>query len=255
MSSKKIQIPIIYEDEHILVLNKPAGIAVHGNGKHPPAGGEYTVADWIMETHPKLASVGESMKGEENIPRPGIVHRLDKETSGVLVVAKDQPTYIFLKKQFAGRTAAKTYRAFAHGTFKEGRGIINKPIGRSAGAFAGRAAGERARGTIREATTVYKVIRAGKDIKAKGDTRSISYLELFPKTGRTHQIRVHLTAVQHPVVCDALYAPRRESALGFTRLALHAYSLEIDTPYKGGRKVFTAPLPKDFIAAEKRLSF
>ncbi len=250
MRKKNITTPVIYEDEHVLVLNKPAGISVHGNGKTK----EYTVADWILKKYPNLASVGEAQGGEDDIPRPGIVHRLDKETSGVLVVAKDQPAYVFLKKQFAGRTAAKTYRAFAYGTFKEKRGIINKPIGRSAGAFAGRAAGERARGLVRDAVTVYKVIRAGKDAKARGETRAISYLELFPKTGRTHQIRVHLTAVQHPVICDSLYAPRRETALGFTRLALHAYSLEINLPYKGGRKVFTAPLPKDFLTAEKRLA-
>ena len=250
MDSKKIHIPIIYEDEHVLVLNKPAGISVHGNGKTK----EYTVADWIIKKYPRLVSVGELQGGNENIPRPGIVHRLDKETSGVLIVAKDQPAYLFLKKQFAGRTTAKTYRAFAHGMFKEKRGIINKPIGRSAGAFAGRAAGERARGLLREAITIYKVIKTGRDAKAKSDVGVMSYLELFPKTGRTHQIRVHLTAVQHPVICDSLYAPRRASALGFKRLALHAYSLEITTPYKGGRKVFTAPLPKDFLTAEKRLA-
>ena len=250
MSKNNICIPIIYEDEHVLALNTPAGISVHGNGKTK----EYTVADWILENYPNLTSVGEPQGGEEDIPRPGIVHRLDKETSGVLMVAKDQPTYLFLKKQFAGRTVAKTYRAFAHGMFGETRGIINKPIGRSAGAFAGRAAGERARGEVREAVTVYKVIRTGKDAKARGGTGNISYLELFPKTGRTHQIRVHLATVQHPVICDSLYAPRRESALGFTRLALHAYSLEINTPFKGGRKIFTAPLPKDFLAAEKRLT-
>lgn len=246
MIKNKPNIPVLYEDEHVLVLNKPAGISVHGNGKTK----EYTVADWILKKYPSLASVGEPHEGEGNIPRPGIVHRLDKETSGVLVVAKDQPTYLFLKKQFAERTVAKTYRAFAHGTFRETRGIIDKPIGRSAGAFAGRAAGGRARGETREAITVYKVIREGKDERGS----PISYMELFPKTGRTHQIRVHLSSLQHPVACDSLYAPKRAPALGFKRLALHAHTLEIMLPRKGGRKVFTAPLPKDFLTAEKRLA-
>ncbi|MEK7065925.1 MAG: RluA family pseudouridine synthase [Patescibacteria group bacterium] len=255
MIKNKIQIPIIYEDDHVLVLNKPAGISVHpaaghrvhGNGKTK----EYTVADWILKKYPNLVSVGEPQGREGDIPRPGIVHRLDKETSGVLVVAKDQPTYVFLKKQFAGRTVAKTYRAFAYGTLKKERGIINKPIGRSAGAFAGRATGERARGELREAVTVYKVIRTGSDKKGKEKAGPVSYLELFPKTGRTHQIRVHLASVQHPIIGDMLYAPKRTPALGFKRLALHACSIEIDMPYKGGRKLFTAVLPKDFKNAER----
>jgi len=250
MRDPKPKIGIIYEDEHLLVLNKPAGISVHGNGKTK----EYTIADWILKTYPEIAAVGEEKKRESDIPRPGIVHRLDKATSGVLLVAKTQATYLFLKRQFAARTIAKTYRAFAHGAFKETRGVINKPIGRSAGAFAGRAAGERARGELREATTVYKVMRTGKDEKTKKKGGPISYLELFPKTGRTHQIRVHLASVQHPVVGDILYAPNRASELGFGRLALHAYSIEIDMPYKGGRKLFTAVLPKDFLLAEKRLT-
>lgn len=250
MTKNKPTIPVLYEDEHVLVLNKPAGISVHGNGKTK----EYTVADWILKKYPSLASVGEPQGGKGDIPRPGIVHRLDKETSGSLVVAKDQPAYLFLKKQFAGRMVAKTYRAFAHGTFKKERGIINKPIGRSAGAFAGRAAGERARGVTRDAITIFKVIRAGKDKKAEGEARPISYLELFPKTGRTHQIRVHLASIQHPVVCDTLYAPNHTPTLGFKRLALHAYSIKITLPYKGGRKLFIAPLPPDFLLAEKRLA-
>ena len=103
MSKNNICIPIIYEDEHVLALNKPAGISVHGNGKTK----EYTVADWILENYPNLTSVGEPQGGEEDIPRPGIVHRLDKETSGVLMVAKDQPTYLFLKNNLRDAPSRK----------------------------------------------------------------------------------------------------------------------------------------------------
>lgn len=243
MPKQKTNIPVIYEDEHILVLNKPAGIAVHNTTRKK----EPTVAQWVIAHCPSVKNVGEK---EEGIERSGIVHRLDKETSGVLVVAKDQPTYIYLKKQFAERTTQKTYRAFAYGSFGAKRGIIDKPIGRSAGAFAGRAAGGRARGEVREAVTIYKVLGETKDSKGS----AISYLEVFPKTGRTHQIRVHLASIQHPVVCDVLYAPKRDAALGFKRLALHSYSLDLSLPMKKGRKTFIAPMPPDFRAAERRLA-
>jgi len=243
MSKTKITIPVIYEDEHILVLNKPAGIAVHNTTRKK----EESVAEWVVAHYPGVKDVGEK---EEGIERSGIVHRLDKETSGVLVVAKDQPTYLYLKKQFAERTTQKTYRAFAYGSFGQKRGIIDKPIGRSAGAFAGRAAGGRARGEVREAVTIYKVLGETKDTKGG----AISYLEVFPKTGRTHQIRVHLSSIQHPVVCDVLYAPKRGTALGFKRLALHSYSLDLSLPMKKGRKTFVAPLPKDFLVAQKSLA-
>lgn len=247
-----MNIPIIYEDEHILALNKPAGISVHGDGRTK----EETIAGWILEKYPDLALVGEPMEGENGtIVRPGIVHRLDKETSGVLVIAKTKETYAFLKRQFADRKIAKTYRAFTYGVPAEPRGIIAQPIGRSSSDFKKHATGRHARGELRDATTIYKVLAHGEDNKEGSSAPdTFSYLELFPKTGRTHQIRVHLSAIQNPIVCDKLYAPKRRCALGFKRLALHAFSLEISLPFSGGKLLLQAPLPDDFVVAMKRLS-
>lgn len=229
-------ISIIYEDSRLLVLNKPAGIMTHGDGRSD----EPTLADWVLKRYPKMESVGEPWQFQgKSVPRPGIVHRLDRDTSGVMILAKDQKTFDFLKKQFQGRDAKKTYIAFVHGSVKEDEGTIDRPLGRSKSDFRQFSAHATARGELREAVTDYKVIRRFKD---KG--KDYSYVEAYPRTGRTHQIRAHFKFISHPVVCDALYAGKRGCGLGLSRLALHARELELKIAPKKTMK-FKAPLPAD----------
>ncbi len=232
-----MEIPILYEDEDFLVIDKPSGLLVHSDGKVK----EPTLADWLIEKYPNIRGVGEpwTSPSGETIYRPGIVHRLDRDTSGVLVVAKTENAFTHLKKQFQERLAKKTYRAFVYGVVKNDTGIIDKPIGRSASDFRKWSSEFGARGELREAVTEYKVLERGKEA---------TYLEIYPKTGRTHQIRVHVKSIGHPIVCDKLYAPKQMCLLGFSRTALHAFSLEIMSP-SGKPLRFEAPLPEDFVQA------
>ena len=239
-----MKIEILYEDKEALVINKPAGLVMHSDGKSIKP----TLADWILEKYPQTKSVGEfSEKLEAKssklkaIPRPGIVHRLDAGTSGVLIIAKNQLIYLWLKKQFQNRKVNKVYNAFVWGEMKDDRGIIDKPIGRSKNDFRRRSAERGKKGKIRDAVTHFVV---------KKRSGGFSFLEIRPKTGRTHQIRVHLKAVGHPVVGDTLYAPKRLSALGFNRPALHAASVEFEN-LEHKKISVTAPLPEDFRNALK----
>lgn len=225
---------IIYEDDALLVVNKPAGLVVHEDGKTD----EETLCDWVRRERPALVGVGEPMRLQNGtvIDRPGIVHRLDRDTSGVLVLAKTQDAFLYLKEQFKNHTLEKHYRAFVYGEVREVHGTIDQPIGRSRKDFRLWSAGPDAGGKLREAVTRYSLL-------ATHD--SFSYLDLEPKTGRTHQIRVHLKSIGYPIVCDARYAPGKEPALGFTRLALHAHSLTLTHP-SGTHMTFEAPEPADF---------
>jgi 23S rRNA pseudouridine1911/1915/1917 synthase len=236
----KKEIQIIYEDENIIAVNKPAGLVVHSDGRTKEA----TLSDWVLENYPEACEVGEPIKlsdGSE-ILKHGIVHRLDRETSGVILVAKNQETFLFLKRQFQDRKINKVYRAVVYGSMKNVRGTVDKPIGKSKKDFRVWAvAGTR--GVLRDAVTEYKVLCVAKDF---------SYIEVYPKTGRTHQIRVHMKAIQHPVVCDRLYAPNKECGLGVNRVALHA--LSIDFSLRGGERIkIEAPLPEDLKMATEQL--
>lgn len=239
-----MEIKILYEDKDLLAINKPAGLTIHGDGKtRSTSSGQAvpTLSDWLLEKYPHIREVGEpwTAPNGEVIYRPGIVHRLDRDTSGVLVVAKTQESFAHLKKQFQERLAKKTYRAFVYGIVKNDTGIIDKPIGRSTSDFRKWSAEFGARGELREAQTEYKVLERGKEA---------TYVEAYPKTGRTHQIRVHLKSIGHSVVCDTLYAPKQTCILGFSRTALHAFSLEIFS-LSGKPLHFEAPLPGDFVRA------
>ena len=248
---KEIQIPILYEDADCMFINKPAGISVHGDGKTP----EFTLADWILEYHPQLAAVGEPLKikiagGEEiEVPKPGIVHRLDKETSGVMLLAKTHEAYAFFKNQFQEREIQKTYHCFVYGWIKEDTQTISGDIGRDSGNIRRWTTGRAARGTMREAVTNITVLKrfGDREYEGKGSTEegTFSFVEARPKTGRTHQIRVHLRSINHPIVSDSLYASSRDEALGFTRLALHARALFLTLP-SGEEKSVEAPYPSDF---------
>lgn len=267
---------ILYEDDEVLVVNKPAGLSVHQDGRREakaPVGhsvdaqlgafrakalpesspvsspgaspGEETLADWFVARVPSALDVGEPLTLTNGmvVKRPGIVHRLDKPTTGVIILAKTQEAFLFLKEQFQNRKVEKTYRAFLWGEMKEEKGIISLPIGRSQSDFRKRSAERGAKEPLRDAVTEWVLL------KARG---GFSYIEAHPKTGRTHQLRVHFKALQHPIVSDHLYAPKRPQALGFERLALHAYFLAVTLP-SGEKKTFEAPLPADFLHAEQEL--
>lgn len=232
------KVAVLYEDEDCAVLNKPAGLVVHADGHTK----EKTLTDWVRAHYPECEGVGEqvALATGEVIEKDGIVHRLDRDTSGVLVIARNQEAFKFLKKQFQARTTKKVYQAFVYGEMKREDGIIDRPIGRSTRDFREWTASNETRGTVREAVTAYRVIK-----KCGRTAGGLSYLEVLPKTGRTHQIRVHLKSIGHPIVGDKLYAMRRAPALGFTRTALHALALEFSTPHHGHIRI-EAPLPADF---------
>lgn len=248
-----MKITILFEDKDCLFINKPAGVSVHGDGKTP---GD-TIADWVLSEYPALKDVGEplliSHKGESiAIPKPGIVHRLDKETSGVMLIAKTQEAYEHFKTQFQGRDVKKIYHAFTYGWIKEDETLIDAAIGRSTGDVRRYGTGKNIRGAIRESQTIVRVLgRFGyRAYAGQGSTEDGTYtfVEAEPKTGRTHQIRVHLLSINHSIVSDSLYSPKRKQALGFKRLALHARSLSLSLP-GGAEKTIVAPYPEDFETA------
>ncbi len=225
---------VVYEDESVLAVNKPAGLMVHPDGKNT----EDTLCEWLVATYPTIKEVGEPLVLSNGglIPRPGIVHRIDRWTSGILLVAKTKKAHAHLKEQFQNRTIKKEYNTFVFGVVRDDFGTINLPIGRSRGDFRQYTAPPHARGEMREAETYYEVLK-------RGD--GYTFLKVQPKTGRTHQIRVHLKAIGHPVVCDRVYALNRGTALGFDRLALHARSITFET-LEGNTMTVEAPLPADF---------
>lgn len=247
-----MDIPILYEDDEVLALNKPAGLVVHSDGRTK----EKTLADWVSERYPdiKEREVGEPIvlaDGSE-IKKYGIVHRLDRDTSGVILIAKTEESFLNLKTQFQSREIKKNYKAIAYGFFKETHGIIDKPIARSANDFRRWSAEYGARGEKREAITEYRVLHQGEVLvngeKKKSEIIKLSFVDVFPRTGRTHQIRVHFKAIGHPLLCDALYAPKMSCVLGFKRTALHASSI-VFRGINGAERRVEAPLPDDFSLA------
>ena len=242
-----MKIEILYEDKDVVAINKPTGLIIHSDGKTK----EKTLVDWILEKYPGAKEVGEPLKIEIRdksneirvIPRPGIVHRLDRETSGVMLVAKTQKGFEHLKKQFVEHEIKKTYHAFVFGEMKNDKGVIDRPIGRSTRDFRLWSAQRGARGELREAITEYEVVLRGK---------GYSFVHVFPKTGRTHQIRAHFKAINYPLVGDSLYAPSRENMLGFTRTALHSYEVTFKD-MRGDLHTVTASEPEDFTRGLKAL--
>ncbi len=243
---------IIYEDADILAINKPAGLIVHPDGRTKEA----SVSEWLITKYPtastlsqplslsrrgvdsRAASGGEVYEVDET-EWSGIVHRLDKETSGVLLLAKTNEGLKCLKEQFKNREIQKIYYVFVYGNLKEDHGTLSLPIGKSPSDFRKYSAGRGATGLKREATTYFQVLKRGE---------GVTLVEARPKTGRTHQIRVHFTALQRPVIGDKLYASTKSEMLSFKRLALHAREITFkDT--KGGRHSVSAEFPEDFINA------
>ena len=281
-----MKIPILYEDKDVVVINKPAGLVIHPDSRTK----EKTLVDWILKKYPRIKNVGEpiilddgspekilpdgkseifrALDGKSNVSgktltgrkilRPGIVHRVDRDTTGALIIAKNQKAFEFLKGQFKARKVHKVYQAFVYGDLKEERGMIDRPIGRSSTDFRKWTAQRGARGEMREALTYFKVLNR-KDLPAPSSARQaggFTFIEAMPKTGRTHQIRVHFSAINHPLVMDKLYATefylKKRQQLGFKRTALHARELEIKLP-SGKLLKITAPYPEDFGEAIKKI--
>lgn len=232
-----MDIPIIYEDKNLLAVNKPSGLVIHTDGRTP----ETALTLWIENHYPECENVGEPLKistGEE-IKRWGIVHRIDRDTSGVVLIAKNQKTYEFLKKQFLDKEIEKSYQAIVYGDVRYDEGIINLPIGRDKTDFRKRATGKMIRGEEREAITHYKTL-ARKD--------HMSLVEANPRTGRTHQLRVHFSGIGHDILGDKMYGRRTKSPIELNRLALHASAIEFELPGGEFTKI-VAPYPKDFQTA------
>jgi 23S rRNA pseudouridine1911/1915/1917 synthase len=217
-------IPIIYEDDRMFAVNKPAGLTVHKT--HPQDPNE-TLVDILISDRPYLTGIGEDPL------RPGIVHRLDKDTSGAMVIAKDQEAFEMLKRQFQERSVKKEYLALVHGIPKSDAGSIDLPLGKVGTRQTTHIKGKREL-TVRDAHTEYHVEQRFTDY---------SLLRVRPLTGRTHQIRVHLKAIGHPVVGDKEYASGKMMPAGLGRMFLHAERLEVASP-AGSRLAIEAPLPE-----------
>lgn len=220
---------VVYEDEYLLVIDKPAGIVVH------PAPGHCrgTLVNAL------LAHCGDQLSGIGERLRPGIVHRLDKDTSGLLVVAKTEIAHHGLTAALKARTVKRGYLCLAHGRIKPDQGIVDAPIGRHPKMRLKMAVVPGGR----PARTYFTVLeRVG----------NYSYLEATLDTGRTHQIRVHLAFINHPVVGDPLYG-HRQGNLGLTRQFLHAAKLSFTHPVTGEQLEFTSPLPEELTSALSRL--
>ncbi len=228
---------IIYETGDFVAINKPAGLLVHPTMQK--IGGEPTLTDWLLERYPEICEVGD----RPDI-RPGIVHRLDKETSGVLVIARTQKFFEYLKSIFQKSAVEKEYLALVHGKLV-GNGIIDAPIGLKSGTTRRLTRGKRQK-MVKLAVTEYRGLE-----EYKKDGEIFSLVELRPKTGRTHQLRVHLLSINRPVVGDQQYG-KHENPWGICRQLLHAFSMEF--PVTSGKRVrLEASLPDDFRGVLKDL--
>lgn len=220
LAPEAIPLATIYEDNDLLVVDKPSGLTVH------PAPGHlsHTLVNAILAHISRLPDSDDSQ-------RPGIVHRLDKDASGLMVVAKNSPAQLALINQFKARTVVKAYLVLVRGNLTPDDGIIEAPIGRDAANRKRMAVVAESRG--REARTRYHVVKHFKDY---------TLLEVRPETGRTHQIRVHLAAIGYPVAGDKVYGTKQDK---IPRLFLHACRLGFKLPATGEYKEFTSNLPPD----------
>ena len=229
IAPEKIELDVLHEDDHLIVINKPAGMVVHPAPGNPRG----TLVNALLGRYGSLSSGG-------RLERPGIVHRLDKGTTGILLVARDDATHRHLAHQFKERKVTKRYVALVRGELKEERGNVSAPVGRHS-RDRKRMAVLRSGG--RQAETEYSVLE-----RFEGFT----LLEVYPKTGRTHQVRVHMAHIGHPLVGDEVYGGKTASEKIFRskikelgRPALHAAGLGFTHPESGNWLEFTAPLPED----------
>ncbi|MDB5259875.1 MAG: hypothetical protein JWN37_106 [Candidatus Nomurabacteria bacterium] len=239
-----MKIPILFENFHAVIIDKPAGIMVHPDGRQS----EYTIADWVKDTYKVLI-------GDEG--REGIVHRLDRNTTGVLVLAKDNVAYTSFKKQFKDHTVRKVYRAIVEGHIRNDTGMISLPIARARSDFRKRTVvdmfAKDQRGEERDAITRYKVLERS----LSPDGKHYSYVEVYPVTGRTHQIRAHFRGIRHSILGDDLYGSFKGKNEA-PRSMLHAYSITLEVPLENAGKekmTIISPIPKDMKASLKALNF
>lgn len=224
MQNKPSNLDIVYEDKNIIVLNKPAGLLAHPTNKKE----KDTLTNRLIEYCSEIKNV------EQNPLRPGLVHRLDKDTSGLIIAAKNNRTYNYLKEQFKKRLIQKEYLALVVGRPKEKTGIITKPITRSKRDPPKRTVGLW--GKWRKAETYYEILK---------EFKNYTLLKVFPKTGRMHQIRVHLASIGHPVAGDKLYKFKRQPVpKGLKRQFLHASHLKFKL-YGGKTMELQSNLPQD----------
>ena len=240
--NSELKVEILFENDDFLVINKPPGLQIHPAGSHTTD----TLVNWLITRYPKIQDVG------ENKERPGIVHRLDRETSGALVIAKTAESFLLLKELFQERQVEKKYLALVHGNLKKREGVIDTPLFRPSGALKRQAVqsvtrGRKTRslpGNTREAVTKYRVLMSYRDF---------DLVEVTPETGRTHQIRAHFSSLGHPLVGDRLYTfkafrpftlKKQKGGTFASRQMLHASTLTFDL--LGEHYRFFAPLPADF---------
>lgn len=228
IAPEQVPLDVIYEDEHLLALNKPAGMVVHPAYGHESG----TLVNAVLARCPETLNVG-------GADRAGIVHRLDKDTSGLILVAKDEATHTALQRQFKRRQVLKTYLALVQDHPSPRHGLIDAPIGRDKR--------HRKRMSVtrtgRPARTTYRVVELFDEY---------SLVELQPETGRTHQIRVHLAWLGYPVVGDPVYGYRKQPLLK-SRHFLHAHKLELTHPITGAPLSLMAPLPDELVRLLRRL--
>jgi 23S rRNA pseudouridine1911/1915/1917 synthase len=227
-----VVVPVVHEDEHLLVVDKPAGLVVHPGAGQPHG----TLVHGLLARYPEIRTVGQP-------DRPGIVHRLDRGTSGLMLVARTDAAYDALVAMLAGRRVDRRYRALVWGTLDSPTGVVDAPIGRSSR--------DRTRMAVtmtgKPARTAYEVERTFHDPVA------VTELRCKLETGRTHQIRVHLASIGHPVVGDARYGGDRPS-LPCPRPWLHAERLALDHPVTGEALAFTSAIPPELAEVRARLS-
>lgn len=232
-----MNIPIIFEDESFIIVDKPAGITVN---KSETTVNQITVQEWAENKLDLEQKVDLDIE-TDFYKRGGIVHRLDKETSGILIIAKNLSSFENIQKQFKDRAVKKIYLSLAHGRITPDTGEINVPVGRlpwnrkQFGIFPGG----------RESKTIYKALKYYTDHKAKEE---LTLVELYPQSGRTHQIRVHLKYIAHPVFADFLYAGRktaRKDRKLLARVFLHAAKISFAHPVTGEMVSFESNLPSE----------
>lgn len=231
VAQASVSFSVVYEDADIVVIDKPAGLVVHPGAGHS----EGTLVNGLLARYPSMADVGDPI-------RPGIVHRLDSGTTGLLMVARTQRAYDALVAALAQRLVTRRYVALVHGSLEADEGVVDAPIGRSA-----------KDATKMAVTTNGKHARTHYRVEERySEPLECSVLSCQLETGRTHQIRVHLAAIGHPVVGDERYGSNRER-LGLTRPYLHAEHLGFTHPETGEELAFHAPLPDDLVAVTVQL--
>lgn len=226
-----VVVDVRYADDDVVVIAKPAGLVVHSGAGHT----EGTLVNGLLARFPEMAAVGDA-------PRPGIVHRLDRDTSGLLVAARSARGYESLVRQISTRTVDRRYVALVWGALSSPRGVIDAPIGRSTS--------RRTRMAVRESG---KEARTEYEVRTTFDAPVCALLDCRLETGRTHQIRVHLSAIGHPIVGDATYGGARET-IELDRPFLHAARLAFDQPATGERLQFEEPLPAELTEVLEQLA-